>query len=476
MPTAAPSGFDNHQKKKSAMKRCPNCNTRFSDAEKICGKCAAKLEPVQDRPDAKARKPGIDLRKKDITSGAKSGDTSSPAAPPNPSSATRDHSDRSALEAAQASYRAGAYSECVRQLEEAMASGVPGAKRLYGCFLDDSKDFREAAERLHYSDGTTSSSAPSSVQTAQASAKTGGSDSTPASTSADSERLFKEGLVALERGQFDSAFQSFRRAAEGNHAMAQFYLGECYSDGKGVTRDPEKAAKWYRQAVTQFESPGVGQDDAEALLCLGGCYENGKGVKRNSEKGVRFFIRAVRQYRRAAEQGDADAMYRLGSFCENGVGIEKNEVDAVKWYLKAMQQYRGAAEQGDAEAQFMLGRCYDEGKGVDENKEEAVKWFQMAAEQGHDGAQLKLGDCFYYGCGVKKDKEEAVGWYRKAAEQGNAFAEKRLTSIARKKRLLTAFWILLLLILLSIAGSIWGYWASDYYSPESIYDRGVDFF
>ena len=119
------------------MKRCPKCDIQFSDADVFCSRCATKLEPIPEPGSAKARKSGIDLRKKDITSGAKSGDTSSPAAPPNPSAATRDHSDRSALEAAQASYRAGAYSECVRQLEEAMASGVPGAKRLYGCFLDD---------------------------------------------------------------------------------------------------------------------------------------------------------------------------------------------------------------------------------------------------------------------------------------------------------------------------------------------------
>ena len=448
------------------MKRCPNCDIQYSDAEMFCSKCAAELEQIPNRRGTNGRDSSIDLRKKDKTSGANSDVYGS-------FGKEMDVFAGESLVAAQASFQAGDFSACIRQLEKAMESGVTGARRMYGCFLDDSEAFRRAVERHRYSDRISSSSfassSPSSVRTEQASAKSaapsGGSSSGSSSTEvpagasssvpADLESIFQEGKAAFERGQYDSAFQSFRRAATENHAMAQFYLGECYSGGKGVQKDTEKAAKWYSLAVMQFESSGAGQDDAEVLHCLGSCYENGKGVKRNSEKAVRYYIRAGRQCRRAAEGGDADAMYRLGSFCENGVGIEKNEVEAVKWYLKAMQQYRAAAEQGDAAAQFKLGGCYDEGKGVDENKAEAVKWYRMAAEQGHDGAQLKLGDCLYYGRGLKKNKAEAVRWYHRAEEQGNAFAGKRLSAIARKKRLATVIWILLLLIL--AAAVIWGF-------------------
>ena len=445
------------------MKRCPNCDIQYSDAEMFCSKCAAELEQIPNRRGTNGRDSSIDLRKKDKTSGANSDVYGS-------FGKEMDVFAGESLEAAQASFQAGDFSACIRQLENAMESGVTGARRMYGCFLDDSEEFRRAVERHLYSGRIISSSAASFGQTERGSAKSaapsGGSSSgsssteVPAgassSTPVDFESIFQEGKAAFERGQYDSAFQSFRRAATENHAMAQFYLGECYSGGMGIPRDTEKAAKWYSLAVMQFESSGAGQDDAEVLHCLGSCYENGKGVKRNSEKAVRYYIRAGRQCRRAAEGGDADAMYRLGSFCENGVGIEKNEVEAVKWYLKAMQQYRAAAEQGDAAAQFKLGGCYDEGKGVDEDKAEAAKWYRMAAEQDHDGAQLKLGDCLYYGRGLKKNKAEAVKWYRMAEEQGNAFAGKRLSTIARKKRLVTACGILLLLII--VAGIIWGYW------------------
>ena len=99
------------------MKRCPNCDIPFSDAETICAKCAAKLEPVQDGSDPTGRESGINLRKKDKTSGAL----------PDASGSTVRRQDAFAgdpLEAAKACFQAGEFSECIRRLEKAMETGV----------------------------------------------------------------------------------------------------------------------------------------------------------------------------------------------------------------------------------------------------------------------------------------------------------------------------------------------------------------
>ena len=43
----------------------------------------------------------------------------------------------------------------------------------------------------------------------------------------------------------------YRKAADQGHALAQFRLGDLYSNGEGSPRDEIKAAKWYRLAADQ---------------------------------------------------------------------------------------------------------------------------------------------------------------------------------------------------------------------------------
>ena len=62
----------------------------------------------------------------------------------------------------------------------------------------------------------------------------------------------------------------FRRAADQGDALAQFYLGVMYNEGRGVPQDYAEAAKWYRLAADQ--------GDAQAQYNLGLSYARGEGV------------------------------------------------------------------------------------------------------------------------------------------------------------------------------------------------------
>ena len=62
----------------------------------------------------------------------------------------------------------------------------------------------------------------------------------------------------------------FRRAADQGDALAQFYLGVMYNEGRGVPQDYAEAAKWYRRAADQ--------GDAQAQYNLGLSYARGEGV------------------------------------------------------------------------------------------------------------------------------------------------------------------------------------------------------
>jgi TPR repeat protein len=162
-------------------------------------------------------------------------------------------------------------------------------------------------------------------------------------------------------------FQEYKAGAEQGDAEAQFNLGYCYDDGRGVEKDYAEAVKWYRKAAAQNFAP--------AQFNLGYCYANGQGVRKDKAEAVKW-------YRKAAEQNYTPALSNLGWCYDNGCGVVKDYVEAVKWY-------RQAAGQGHAEAQFNLGCCYANGQGVVRDKAEAYVWFSMAARADSDAAESR---------------------------------------------------------------------------------------
>jgi len=121
--------------------------------------------------------------------------------------------------------------------------------------------------------------------------------------------------------------KAWRKAAEGGHARAQFYLGSCYDLGKGVAQDTKLAVEWYAQAAAQGY--------AKAQCNLGTCYELGNGVAQDSKLAVEWFAKA-------AAQGFADAQFNLGVCYKNGQGVAVDYRLAASWFGKAAAQ--GLAE------------------------------------------------------------------------------------------------------------------------------------
>ena len=68
----------------------------------------------------------------------------------------------------------------------------------------------------------------------------------------------------------------YEKAANQGYAPAQYNLGVCYENGRGVVQSYEKAAFWFKKAANQ--------GDAQAQFYLGVCYENGLGVKKDLKK------------------------------------------------------------------------------------------------------------------------------------------------------------------------------------------------
>ena len=202
-----------------------------------------------------------------------------------------------------------------------------------------------------------------------------------------------------------------RAKAEKGDAQSQCELGEVFDLSRlGMAKDDAEAVKWYRKAAEQNHAP--------AQYNLGICYDSGKGVAKDP-------VEAVRWYRKAAEQNNASAQYGLGFGYYYGEGVAKDYAEAVQWYRKA-------AEQNFAPAQYNLAQCYYNGQGVAKDYVEAVKWYRKAAEQNNTPAQYDLGVCYYYGQGVAKDYVEGYKWWLLAAAQGDEDAKNAVSILENK--------------------------------------------
>jgi len=105
-------------------------------------------------------------------------------------------------------------------------------------------------------------------------------------------------------------------------------------------------------------------ENAKAQFILGFCYDNGRGIGQNEAEAVKW-------YRRSADQGYAPAQSSLGDCYLNGTGLSKNEVEAAKCYRKS-------ADQGFARAQGSLAFCYINGQGVPKDEIEAYAYWNLA--------------------------------------------------------------------------------------------------
>lgn len=134
----------------------------------------------------------------------------------------------------------------------------------------------------------------------------------------------EEGMAAIEKEDYMTAYQVFKNLAEEGNAEAQHNLAILYKQGKGVMQDSALAFTWFSKA---------------------------------------------------AEQGLADAEYYLGHLYDSGEGVEKNAAVAFNWYSKA-------AEKGNPLAQTNLGVMYANGEGTRQDIILAYVWFSLAASQG----------------------------------------------------------------------------------------------
>jgi uncharacterized protein len=97
--------------------------------------------------------------------------------------------------------------------------------------------------------------------------------------------------ATYDRGEYATALNLARPAAEGGDQEAQYILGLLYQSGQGVPQNYAEAMRWFRKAADQGH--------AESQYSMGRLYHSGWGVAWDD-------VEAMRWFRKAADQGHAE--------------------------------------------------------------------------------------------------------------------------------------------------------------------------
>ena len=222
----------------------------------------------------------------------------------------------------------------------------------------------------------------------------------------------------------------FRRAADREHAMAQWELGSKYLIGRvgseGVDQDFYQARKWFEKSANNGEP--LGMED------LGRIYANGKGVAKNYPVAIKWFERAI-------ENGNRGALAALGSMYQTGKAVPKDNERANEFYRKAADRgdYNAKgilkdqplAEQGDAEAQHRMGELWLFGRGVVEDIDEGLRFLEKAADLGYVRTIRLLGYMYQKGWTLPQDFILAHKWYNIAASLGDDKSRLEREAVAK---------------------------------------------
>jgi TPR repeat protein len=206
--------------------------------------------------------------------------------------------------------------------------------------------------------------------------------------------LLGRALALQATGDHGAAYLLLQRAACMGLAAAQYQLGLCLRDGRGVRADCAQALAWLLSAGAQ----GHGR----ALSRAGTMLERGQGTEADARA-------AAECYRRAAAQGVAAAEYRLGVLYRDGRGVDADPANAAQWL-------RRAATHGVAAAQYTLASLYESAAAAD-----ALYWYGEAAAQGMRPAQDALARLCRGGDGAPRARAAGLGrWIQRALDDGRA--------------------------------------------------------
>jgi uncharacterized protein len=219
------------------------------------------------------------------------------------------------------------------------------------------------------------------------------------------------------------------KAAEQGDVSARVSLGKAYSEGKGVSKIPQEARRWFKLALDQ--------GDPWALFAIGSYLYSNPNEYSQSE--------ALSYAMQAAEKGYVSgdyltAMFHMKGFLEiRSVSVGKSvttanlPVDNRKAYTlllsitkpEKLKKFKEENEFAESSLYFSLAAAAIEIRAYDT----AFEFFSKSADLDNSDAIYWSGYCYENGYGCNADMNVAIKKYAAASDAGNKDAAQRLFDI-----------------------------------------------
>lgn len=251
---------------------------------------------------------------------------------------------------------------------------------------------------------------------------------------------------ASEEGRHEDAFQKYLAVAKADgysgQASAQYAVADMYLEGKGVSRNPSEALRYFEMVA--------GSSDRTwrrlALTRLGQIYESGIAGFLEQDR-----VKAARHYKASVADGDQTAsksLERLSSFPDVYVDQNPGEFQpqgsavapaglaaAIRMFTtgdkeSAAQTFLWHARRGNEEAQTLVAKLYKEGTALPQDTRRYAAWAWLAARNGNPRAQFEMGLLNNNSEVFLGTDRESIYWFQLASDQGLAEATNWLGIIA----------------------------------------------
>jgi TPR repeat protein len=141
----------------------------------------------------------------------------------------------------------------------------------------------------------------------------------------NNDALFVRADKLEDGGNLKAAFRLFLAAAKAGNADCQLNLGNYYSDGKGIQRDPAAGLYWYKRAYRR------------GVLCAA----SNIGITWRNEGSPK---RALYWFRRAVKMGDDEANLEIAKYYIENENNPRKAIPHLKKVCRSNRVTQAGAE------------------------------------------------------------------------------------------------------------------------------------
>lgn len=243
----------------------------------------------------------------------------------------------------------------------------------------------------------------------------------------------EKALIYYNQKRYKESITMFAELVQYRYAPSIYYIGLCYLNGTGLSKNDAQACKFFSEAA--------GRGETRAMYDFAIMLENGQGTEPN-------IALAHEYYTKAAELEEPRALVEMAHRYMNGTMVAQDSATAEALLLKAtlLQYPQAQLEYGqllhargddgiayiraaaDAKLGIALLFMYEHEQ-QSGNLKEAYKYAKELHLLGDHRGTKRMADCYYNGKGVSRDKSLAKDLYREAAAAGNEEAKKILEDL-----------------------------------------------